>query len=504
MSSRLPISLRPLCQQAAPLRVPISPADRAALAASVSRRHFLAECRVGLGKVALACLLGRGALSAADASPEHAPNGLPRAPHFRPRARSVIHLFMAGGPSQLDLFDPKPALQMHDGEQVPEELVKDKRYAFIRKDAKLMGSEFKFGRHGRSGAVLSELLPGLARVVDDVAIVRSMTTDAFNHAPAQVFLNTGSQQLGRPSMGSWVTYGLGSEAEDLPGFVVLSSAGGTSGGTANWGSGFLPSVYQGVPFRSKGDPILDVSSPPGVAPEVQRASIDLVNGLNQRRLAVVGDPEIATRIAAYEMAFRMQASAPELMDVSREPARVLEMYGAEPGKPSFAMNCILARRLVERGVRFVNLYHEAWDHHSDVAGGLKTQCGLTDRACAALLTDLKERGLLDTTLVIWGGEFGRTPMVESNAALGRKRGRDHHPQAYTMWLAGGGVRGGQTIGSTDELGFHVVEDRVHVHDLQATILHLLGLDHLKLTYRFKGRDFRLTDVAGEVVGRLLA
>jgi hypothetical protein len=476
------------------------------LARAIARRHFFSDCGVGIGKIALACLLGgqrafAGESPAAAAAPGRVSS---RLPHFFPRAKSVIHLFMAGGPSQLDLFDPKPVLKKYDGQQVPPELVADKRYAFIRRDAKLMASEFQFSRHGRSGAELSELLPHLATVADDVAIVRSMTTDAFNHAPAQILMNTGAQQLGRPSMGSWVTYGLGSEAEDLPGFVVLSSGGGTSGGTANWGSGFLPSVYQGVPFRSKGDPILNVTSPPGIDARLQRESLDLLAGLNRHRLGIAGDPEIATRIAAYEMAFRMQTSAPELTDISREPRRALEMYGAEPGKPSFAMNCLLARRLVERGVRFVNIYHEAWDHHSDVAGGLKAQCGQTDRAAAALISDLKERGLLDTTLVVWGGEFGRTPMVESNAALGRKRGRDHHPQAFTMWLAGGGICGGQTIGKTDDLGFHILEDRVHVHDLQATILHLLGIEHTKLTYRFQGRDFRLTDVEGEVVRKLLA
>lgn len=476
------------------------------LARSVTRRHFFQECRLGLGKIALASLLvGEGGRRLSAEVPL-APRGplAAQPPHFGPRARSVIHLFMAGGPSQLDLFDSKPVLTRLDGSQVPADLVADKRYAFIRKDAKLMGSEFKFARHGRSGAEISELLPHLGGIADDIAVVRGVVTDAFNHAPAQIFFNTGSQQPGRPSIGSWVTYGIGSEAEDLPGFVVLSSGGGTSGGVANWSSGFLPGAYQGVPFRTKGDPILNVSSPAGIDRPTERESLDLLASLNRRRLAVVGDPEIATRIAAYEMAYRMQESAPELMDLAKEPPQVLARYGAEPGKPSFAMNCLLARRLVERGVRFINLYHEAWDHHSDVAGGLRAQCGATDRAAAALVSDLKERGLLDSTLVVWGGEFGRTPMVESNAALGRKRGRDHHPQAFTMWLAGGGVRAGQTLGKTDDLGFHVIEDRVHVHDLQATILHLLGLDHLRLTYKFKGRDFRLTDVAGEVVQKLLA
>jgi hypothetical protein len=341
-------------------------------------------------------------------------------------------------------------------------------------------------------------------VVDDLAIVKSVRTDQFNHAPAQIFLNTGSSLPGRPSMGAWVTYGLGSESEDLPGFVVLSSGSGISGGAANWSAGFLPTGYQGVVFRSKGAPVLNVANPPGVDDRLQRESLDLVRDLNAAHLGEVGDPEIATRIGAYEMAYRMQSSAPELMDLSGESRRTLGLYGVEPGKPSFAANCLLARRLVERGVRFVQLYHEGWDHHSDVAGGLRNQCGQTDRACAGLISDLKQRGLLDETLVIWGGEFGRTPMVESNASLGRKLGRDHHPQAFTMWFAGGGIKPGITLGATDDLGFHVVEDPVHVHDVQATILHLLGLDHTKLTYTYQGRPFRLTDVHGELVTKLLA
>jgi hypothetical protein len=411
---------------------------------------------------------------------------------------------MAGAPSQLDLFDAKPTLRTYDGRPVPAEVVKDQRYAFIRPDASLMASRFRFARHGSCGAELSEMLPHLAGVVDDVAIVKSVTTDQFNHAPAQIFLNTGSSLPGRPSMGSWVTYGLGSEADDLPGFVVLSSGSGVSGGAANWSSGFLPTSYQGVVFRPKGDPILNVASPPGYDARLQRDSLDLIRDLNARRLGTVGDPEIATRISAYEMAYRMQSSAPELMDLSGESKQTLAMYGVTPGTPSFAGNCLLARRLIERGVRFVNLYHEGWDHHSDVAGGLRTQCGQTDCAAAALVKDLKQRGLLDETLVVWGGEFGRTPMVESNASLGRKLGRDHHPQAFTMWFAGGGVKRGLTLGATDDLGFHIVSDPVHVHDVQATILHLLGLDHLRLTFRSQGRDFRLTDVHGRLVTKLLA
>jgi hypothetical protein len=341
-------------------------------------------------------------------------------------------------------------------------------------------------------------------VVDDIAIINSMTTIAFNHAPGQIFMNTGATQFGRPSMGAWVTYGLGSEARDLPGFVVLSSAGGTSGGAGNWGAGFLPTVYQGVPFRRSGDPILYLANPAGITSQMQRRSLDALKKLNQERLDVVGDPEIATRINSFEMAYRMQTSAPELMDIGRESKETLEMYGAIPGESSFANNCLLARRLVERGVRFVQLVHEAWDHHSDVTGGVKKECGATDKPCAALIKDLKQRGLLEDTLVIWGGEFGRTPMVETNKEAGRSLGRDHHPQAFTMWLAGGGIKPGLTLGKTDDFGFSIVEDPVPVHDLHATILRLLGFDHTKLTYRFQGRDFRLTDVEGQVVTKLLA
>jgi hypothetical protein len=467
-----------------------------------TRRHFFRDCGVGVGKMALASLLvgshsqGRGEEAASPLAP--------RPPHFTPKARRVIFLFMAGAPSQLDLFDNKPELRKYDGQPIPAEVVKDQRYAFIRPDASLMSARFRFARHGKSGAELSEMLPHLARVVDELALVKSVHTDQFNHAPAQIFLNTGSPLPGRPAMGSWVCYGLGSESSDLPGFVVLSSGSGISGGAANWSSGFLPTAYQGVPFRTKGDPILDVTSPDGIDRRLQRDSLDLIRDLNRQHLGLVADPEIATRISSYEMAFRMQSSAPELMDLAGETASTLSLYGVEPGKPSFAANCLLARRLVERGVRFVNLYHEGWDHHSDVAGGLKSQCGQTDKACAGLILDLKQRGLLDETLVIWGGEFGRTPMVESNAALGRSMGRDHHPQAFTMWLAGGGIRPGLIMGKTDDLGFHVVEDPVHVHDLQATVLHLLGLDHTRLTYKFQGRQFRLTDVHGNLVNKLLA
>jgi len=462
----------------------------------VNRRWFLQQCGVGLGAAALHTLLGDELARAATAPVDPLS---PKQPHFTPRAKHVIFLFQAGAPSHLDLFDYKPQLEKFGGQLPPPELLKGYRAAFINPQSKLLAPKFKFAKHGQSGAELSELLPHLATVVDDVAIVRSLVTDAFNHAPGQIMMNTGSQQFGRPSIGAWTTYGLGSEARDLPGFVVLNSAKkGTSGGSSNWGCGFLPTVYQGVPFRSQGDPVLFLSNPPGIDQETQRDSLDTLARLNAMRLDSVGDPEIATRINSFELAYKMQTSAPELMDISRESKETLELYGAEPGKPSYANNCLLARRLVERGVRFVQLFHEAWDHHGGLTAGLKQQTAETDRASAALIKDLKDRGLLDETLVVWGGEFGRTPMVQ-----GGDDGRDHHPNAFTMWLAGGGVKRGITLGETDEFGFNAVSDKVHVHDLHATILHLLGFDHTKLTHRFQGRDFRLTDVHGEVVQKLV-
>ena len=473
------------------------PESREALEAS--RRWFLSQCGVGLGAVALNHLLA-GAGFAAPADGALTGPLAPKPPHFAPRAKRVIFLFMAGAPSQLELFDYKPALAKFDGTLPPPELLKGYRAAFINPSSKLLGPKFKFAKHGQSGAELSELLPRTAEIADDIAIVKSMVTDAFNHAPGQLLMNTGTQQFGRPSMGAWATYGLGSESQNLPAFVVMSSGHkGPSGGNSCWGSGFLPTVYQGVQFRGSGDPVLYLSNPRGVDDALQRASLDTIGRLNRMRFDVTGDPEIATRINAFEMAFRMQKSAPELMDVRKEPAHILEMYGAEPGKPSFANNCILARRLVERGVRFVQLYHEAWDQHGNLTKDLKLNCGDCEQPSAALVKDLKQRGMLDDTLVIWGGEFGRTPMMQ-----GGDDGRDHHPNAFTMWLAGGGIKAGQTLGQTDELGFNVVEGKVHVHDLHATVLHLLGFDHTKLTYRFQGRDFRLTDVHGEVVKALLA
>lgn len=468
----------------------------------VTRRWFFKQCNVGLGSLALHSLLGGNALQAAPANlPVASLYPLaPKRPPFAPRARRVIYLFMAGAPSHLELFDHKPELTKWNGKLPPAELLEGYRAAFINPNATLLGPKFKFARHGQSGAEMSEVLPHLATVADDLAIVKSMHTDAFNHAPAQILMNTGSQQFGRPSFGAWTTYGLGSESSDLPAYVVFSTGSkGTSGGASNWGAGFLPSLYNGVLFRSGSDPVLYLSNPKGVDQEMQRTTLDTIQALNRERLGIVGDPEIATRINSYEMAYRMQSSAPELMDLSRESKQTLDLYGATPGKTDFAGACLLARRLVERGTRFVQIFHEAWDQHGDLTNGIKNNCKNTDQACAALIKDLKARGLLEDTLVIWGGEFGRTPMVQ-----GGNDGRDHHPNCFTMWLAGGGVKPGITLGESDEFGFNASVDKVHVHDLHATLLHLLGFDHTQLTYRFQGRDFRLTDVRGEFVNKLLA
>ena len=481
----------------------MSPLQRYSL--DVTRRHFFRECGVGLGKIALASLLTEVFAPGARGSASGAPSLFaPRAPHFPAKAKRVIHLFMAGAPSQLDLFDYKPELLKFEGKPLPPSVIGGQRYAFIRSDAAVLGPRFKFEKHGQCGAELSEMLPHLGKIVDEICLVKSLSTDQFNHAPAQIYFNTGFAQPGRPSLGSWALYGLGSETSELPAFVVMSTGSGISGGAANWSSGFLPTLYTGVRLRNEGDPILNTSNPPGVDSKLQRDSIDLVSALNTKRLVTAGDPEITTRMGAYEMAFRLQTSAPELMDLKSESKETLDMYGCDPAKPSFARACLLARRMIERGVRFINIYHEGWDAHSDVAGNLKKNCGETDQASAALVMDLKQRGLLNDTLVVWGGEFGRTPMVETNPALGRSLGRDHHPQAFTIWMAGGGVKGGFAYGATDDLGFHVVENPVHVHDLQATILALLGFDHERLTYHHAGRDFRLTDVEGQVVKALIA
>jgi hypothetical protein len=482
---------------------------------AVTRRHFFKQAGFGIGTAALSALLRRD-LFAADPSPTSATPGAgsanpmaARSPMFPAKAKSIIYLFMAGAPSQVDLLDYKPKLQELNGQHIPESLVKGERFAFIKGVPKLLGSPYNFKKWGQSGAEVSELLPHLGEIADEVAIVRSISTTQFNHAPAQIFMNCGFQLIGRPSMGSWLTYGLGSECSDLPGFVVLlSGENQPDGGKSCWGSGFLPTVYQGVEFRSQGDPVLFLTNPQGVSPEIRRQSLDTIKSLNEMHLKSVGDPEILTRIASYEMAYRMQTSVPELTDISKEPKSIHEMYGTEPGKASFANNCLLARRLVERGVRFVQLYHRGWDTHGtsphdDIVTRLPKLCQETDRASAALVKDLKQRGLLDSTVVVWGGEFGRTPMNEERNRS-KFLGRDHHPRTFSVWLAGGGVKGGVTVGQTDELGYNVVEDPVDVHDLHATILNQMGIDHTKLTYRFQGRDFRLTDISGTVVKKLLA
>jgi Protein of unknown function (DUF1501) len=473
---------------------------------AMTRRYFFKQSAFGIGAAALGSLL-HPTLASADTA---APNPLsPKLPMFPAKAKSIIYLFMAGAPSQVDLFDFKPTLQKYDGQNVPEELMKGERFAFIKGTPRLLGSPFEFGRFGDSGAQISELLPHLRNVADNITVVRSMHTTQFNHAPAQIFMNTGFQIIGRPSMGSWMTYGLGSECQDLPGFVVLvSGENQPDGGKACWGSGFLPTVYQGVEFRSQGDPVLFLTDPDGVPKEARRESLDLLKNLNETHLKEDGDPEIATRINSYEMAYRMQSSVPDLVDISKEPAVIHELYRTEPGKKSFANNCLLSRRLVERGVRFVQLYHRGWDNHGtsshdDIVNRLPSVCQEIDRAAAALITDLKQRGLLDSTIVVWGGEFGRTPMNEARNNS-KFLGRDHHPRAFSMWMAGGGIKPGVALGQTDELGYNIVEDPVDVHDLHATILHLMGIDHTKLTFRFQGRDFRLTDVSGNVVQKLLA
>ena len=478
---------------------------------AITRRHFFKQTGFGIGAMALTALLdeklfAQSAANSANGTPGHPEN---RLPHFAPQAKNVIYLFMAGAPSQLDLLDYKPKLKELDGQPVPQEVIKGERFAFIKGVPKLLGTPHTFTRHGQSGAEVSSLLPQLAGIGDDIAILRSVHTTQFNHAPAQILMNSGHQIIGRPSMGSWLTYGLGSDNKDLPGFVVLlSGQNQPDGGKSCWGSGFLPTVYQGVEFRSKGDPVLFLSNPHGVDSQARRDSLDALQSLNRMHADDVRDPEIATRIASFEMAYRMQTSVPELTDIKQESAAMHEMYGTEPGKASFANNCLLARRLVERGVRFVQLYHRGWDHHgsganSDIVGTLGRLCRETDRAAAALIKDLKQRGLLDSTLVVWGGEFGRTPMNEARAGS-KFLGRDHHPRAFSVWMAGGGIKSGVTIGETDELGYNIVKDPVSVHDLHATILHLMGLDHTKLTYKFQGREFRLTDVHGEVVKKLLA
>jgi hypothetical protein len=471
-------------------------------AAELRRRWFLRECGIGLGAMAAASLAaaeGSVGLLADESAGASGPLA-PRHPHFAPKAKRVIYMFQAGAPSHLELFDPKPELTRRNGQLPPPELLQGYRAAFINPKSALLGPKFQYVKHGQCGMELSEVLPHTGAIADDICLIRSMQTDAVNHAPAQIMMNTGSQQFGRPSFGSWTLYGLGSESQDLPGFVVLTSAKGTSGGASNYGCGFLPTMYGGIPFRSKGDPVLYLSNPAGIDSETQRASLDALQKLNQLALQSAGDPEIAARVQSYEMAFRLQSSAPELMDIGSESKETLERYGIrDPNEANFARNCLLARRLAERGVRFVQLFHEVWDQHGNLTAGVRKNAEDTDRASAALVQDLKERGLLQDTLVIWGGEFGRTPMVQ-----GGSDGRDHHNRCYSLWLAGGGIRGGTVWGSTDDLGFNVAENPVHVHDLNATLLHLLGLDHTRLTWRFQGRDYRLTDVHGHIVDGILA
>jgi hypothetical protein len=466
-----------------------------------SRRRFFRDCAGGIGTIALAQLLaGEGRAAAPAVNPL-----APKKPHFPAKAKNVIFLFMEGGPSQIDLFDPKPGLEKWHGQPLPPEMTKDLRLAFTKPNAAVLASPRKFTPQGQSGIEFSDYIPHIGSCADDICLVRSMFTDAFNHHPGQLMLFGGSIQVGRPTMGAWTLYGLGSESQNLPGFVVLSSGVGTSGGTSNWSSGFLPSTYGGVVFRSSGDPVLYLSNPPGVTREMQRASLDAIKDLNEERYAQTGDQEIASRIASYELAFRMQMNAPELLDFSKESPETLAMYGVnEDPTKQFGTNCLLARRMVERGVRFVMLTHASWDDHTDLNRKLKKNCDIADRPTAALIKDLKQRGLLENTLVVWGGEFGRTPMVEiRNPRDANNAGRDHHPLAYSLFLAGGGIKGGTVIGKTDDLCMNIVEDKVHVHDLQATILHCLGLDHTRLTYHHMGRDFRLTDVEGQVVSKML-
>jgi hypothetical protein len=470
-------------------------ASSSVLADQIARRWFLRDCGVGLAGLALNSLLPREGSGAATAEIRNRP-----APHFPAKAKRVIYLFQAGAPSQFELFDYKPELAKRSGQLPPAELIKGYKSAFINPNSALLGPKFKFAQHGLSGTHVSELIPHTAAVADELCFIHSMYTEAVNHAPGQIMMNTGSQNFGRPSFGAWSLYGLGSESENLPGYIVLASGKGTSGGASNYGCGFLPTSFAGTPLRGTGDPILYLSSPKGVDGAAQRLSLDTLRGLNDLALGQHHDPETAARIHSYEMAYRLQASAPELMDLGGEPQHILDLYGIKDIKESsYARNCLLSRRLIERGVRFVQLFHEAWDQHKGLTKELRTNCADTDRASAALVADLKQRGLLDDTIVIWGGEFGRTPMVQ-----GGDDGRDHHNRSFTVWLAGGGFKSGHSHGETDDLGFNVVRDPVHVHDLHATLLHQLGFDHEKLTYRFQGRDFRLTDVHGRVVNEVIA
>ncbi len=480
-----------------------------------SRRRFLSRACGGIGGLALAQLLQeQGVLAVPETS-----SG-PRAPHHRARAKNCIYIYLEGGPSQMDLYDPKPTLNRLDGQPMPASMLENVRFAFIAKEsARIMGSPRTFKKHGQCGMELSDLIPHIGSIADDICLVRSMHTDQFNHVPGQLMMNTGSPIMGRPSIGSWLSYGLGSESKNLPGFVVLVTVGrGLPGGSASWSSGFLPTNYSGVLFRNEGAPVLNLENPPGFTPAMQQRSINAVTQLNALHHTDAGDAEINSRIAAYELAFRMQTAAPELMDLSGESKETLAMYGLDRREPAiaggnrggvglfgpFARNCLMARRLIERGVRVVNLFHASWDHHSRINVELPHNCALVDQPIAALVKDLKQRGLLEDTMVICGSEFGRTALGENRPSYKSVTGRDHHPNAFSLWLAGGGVKGGQVVGETDDIAWNVTKDPVHVHDLHATILHQFGFDHTRLTYRFQGRDFRLTDIAGEVVHKLIA
>lgn len=471
-----------------------------AAATPTGRREFLQRVGTGVGSIALASMIAEDRTDAAGQVRD-------AVTHFAPRAKHVIFFHLVGAPSHLELFDYKPELQRLDGQLVPDHLWEGLRLAFIRKQPNLMGTRFKFSRHGESGIELSELLPHLAGVADELCVIKSLHTEHFNHAPAQLFFQTGFPRFGRPSLGSWLSYGLGSENRNLPDFVVLITGAVAGAGNSLWGSGFLPSQHQGIEFRTSGDPVLFLSDPQGMRRDDRRRTIDQINQLNGIQLADVGDPEIAARITQYELAFRMQTAVPELMDINSEPKHIHESYGTRPGQTSFANNCLLARRLVERGVRFVQLYDEGWDHHSGVFPNMKRKCAEVDRPIAALIADLRQRGLLDETLVIWGAEFGRTPMIQGSETTGRPgdvAGRDHHKDAFSIWMAGGGIQPGLTYGMTDDIGFHIVENPLHVNDLHATILHLLGIDHQRLTFKFQGRDYRLTDVGGKVATGVIA
>ena len=458
----------------------------------MDRRGFLNDVGIGFGGVALASILNDESFAAATNQ------------HLAPRAKHVIYLHMIGAPSQLDLFDEKPELVKRHNEPCPPEVTKDRDFAFIGKTSTLAGSPWKFSKHGERGQSLSSLLPHLGEVADELAVIRSLHSEEINHAPAQMFLHSGYGRGGRPSLGAWVTYGLGSENKELPGYVVLLSGPPGGAGTSMWSTGFLPSEYQGIQFRADGDPVLFLSNPDGHSTDDRRRVLDTLATINQRQLKVTGDREIATRIQQYEMAYRMQTSVPDLMNIEGETAETLQLYGAQPGKASFANNCLLARRLVERGVRLIELYDSDWDHHGSIETKLPKKCKETDQPIAALIKDLKRRDLLKDTLIVWGSEFGRTPIQQGGDGKSKGiAGRDHHKDAFTMWLAGGGVKGGVSYGQTDDFGMDIVENGVHVHDLNATILHLLGLDHEKLTYRYQGREFRLTDVHGNVIRDIL-